>query len=113
MSSFAPDLAAAVTATRARGPIEVPPLPPLAPDQITPELIGQLAEARHDEVESFAAVAKVFKPMFATFTGGEPTLRRDLETELPCRVEKLFEDPFVVGEWLVLQDAGVRAGVAR
>ena len=37
-------------------------------------------DARHDEVESFAAVAKCFKPMFATFTGGEPTLRRDLES---------------------------------
>lgn len=36
-------------------------------------------EARADEVPSFAAAARAFRPMFATFTGGEPTLRRDLE----------------------------------
>src|SRR5574341_915355 len=37
------------------------------------------ADARADEVNSFAAAARFFSPMFATFTGGEPTLRRDLE----------------------------------
>lgn len=37
------------------------------------------SEARADEIDSFAAAARFFSPMFATFTGGEPTLRRDLE----------------------------------
>ena len=37
------------------------------------------SDARSEEVESFAAAARFFSPMFATFTGGEPTLRRDLE----------------------------------
>ena len=36
-------------------------------------------DARSEEIESFAAAARFFSPMFATFTGGEPTLRRDLE----------------------------------
>jgi MoaA/NifB/PqqE/SkfB family radical SAM enzyme len=36
-------------------------------------------DARDHEVASFAAAARFFNPMFATFTGGEPTLRRDLE----------------------------------
>jgi len=36
-------------------------------------------EAREDEVAEFAAIAKHFSPMLVTFTGGEPTLRRDLE----------------------------------
>ncbi|MGH7711117.1 MAG: radical SAM protein, partial [Gemmatimonadaceae bacterium] len=38
------------------------------------------SETRDHEVKSFAAAARFFSPMFATFTGGEPTLRRDLET---------------------------------
>jgi len=37
------------------------------------------AEAKRDEVESFADAARFFNPMMITFTGGEPTLRRDLE----------------------------------
>ncbi|MGQ0537634.1 MAG: radical SAM protein [Gemmatimonadaceae bacterium] len=36
-------------------------------------------ETRDHEIASFAAAARYFSPMFATFTGGEPTLRRDLE----------------------------------
>lgn len=35
--------------------------------------------ARATEVKSFADAAKYFNPMVITFTGGEPTLRRDLE----------------------------------
>ena len=31
------------------------------------------------ELKSFADAAKWFNPMMVTFTGGEPTLRRDLE----------------------------------
>jgi len=45
-TDFAADLAAAVVATRARGPIEVPQdlLAALTPEAITPELIASLAE---------------------------------------------------------------------
>jgi sphinganine-1-phosphate aldolase len=39
---FAPDLADAVAAARARGPVEVPPLD-LTPDMVTPELVTRLA----------------------------------------------------------------------
>jgi MoaA/NifB/PqqE/SkfB family radical SAM enzyme len=35
--------------------------------------------ARASEVNSFADAARYFNPMVITFTGGEPTLRRDLE----------------------------------
>jgi MoaA/NifB/PqqE/SkfB family radical SAM enzyme len=34
---------------------------------------------RDEEVASFAAAARFFNPLMITFTGGEPTLRRDLE----------------------------------
>ena len=37
------------------------------------------AEARKDELRSYADAARYFNPMLVTFTGGEPTLRRDLE----------------------------------
>lgn len=37
------------------------------------------ADMRHDELGEFASIAKRFQPMMITFTGGEPTLRRDLE----------------------------------
>jgi len=37
------------------------------------------SEERHRETADFAAIAKRFHPMLITFTGGEPTLRRDLE----------------------------------
>src|SRR3982750_2637975 len=35
--------------------------------------------ARDDELQSFADAARYFNPMMVTWTGGEPTLRRDLE----------------------------------
>jgi MoaA/NifB/PqqE/SkfB family radical SAM enzyme len=35
--------------------------------------------AKAHEVADFAAIAAHFRPMLVTFTGGEPTLRRDLE----------------------------------
>src|SRR6266513_3156187 len=35
--------------------------------------------AKESELKSFAACASFFNPMLITFTGGEPTLRRDLE----------------------------------
>ncbi|MGZ8413561.1 MAG: radical SAM protein, partial [Gemmatirosa sp.] len=37
------------------------------------------AEAKADEVKSFADAARYFNPMLVTWTGGEPLLRRDLE----------------------------------
>jgi MoaA/NifB/PqqE/SkfB family radical SAM enzyme len=37
------------------------------------------ADARDGEVAEFAEIARHFSPMLVTFTGGEPTLRRDLE----------------------------------
>ena len=37
------------------------------------------AAARAAELKSFADAARFFNPMLVTFTGGEPTLRRDLE----------------------------------
>ena len=37
------------------------------------------ATAREHEVASFAAAARFFNPLMITFTGGEPTLRPDLE----------------------------------
>ena len=36
-------------------------------------------EAREHELKSFVDAARFFNPMLVTFTGGEPTLRRDLE----------------------------------
>ncbi len=37
------------------------------------------AAAKEHELKSFADAARFFNPMMITFTGGEPTLRRDLE----------------------------------
>jgi MoaA/NifB/PqqE/SkfB family radical SAM enzyme len=37
------------------------------------------ASAKQHELRSFADAARHFNPMLVTFTGGEPTLRRDLE----------------------------------
>src|SRR5687767_9156274 len=36
--------------------------------------------AREHELSSFADAARFFNPMMVTWTGGEPTLRRDLES---------------------------------
>lgn len=38
------------------------------------------ASAKAQELKSYADAARRFNPMLVTFTGGEPTLRRDLET---------------------------------
>ncbi len=37
------------------------------------------AEAKASEIAEFGEIARRFSPMLVTFTGGEPTLRRDLE----------------------------------
>src|SRR4026207_1405520 len=44
------------------------------------------AEAKAEELTSFADAARFFNPMLVTFTGGEPLLRRDLE-ELVAAVD--------------------------
>ena len=38
------------------------------------------ADERASELKSYADAARFFNPMLVTWTGGEPTLRRDLET---------------------------------
>jgi MoaA/NifB/PqqE/SkfB family radical SAM enzyme len=38
------------------------------------------SDARREELNSYADAARFFNPMLVTFTGGEPLLRRDLET---------------------------------
>src|ERR1700704_305815 len=38
------------------------------------------ASAREHELASFTDAARFFNPMMITWTGGEPTLRRDLES---------------------------------
>jgi MoaA/NifB/PqqE/SkfB family radical SAM enzyme len=43
--------------------------------------------ARHSELASYADAARFFNPMLVTFTGGEPTLRRDLE-DLVAEVDR-------------------------
>jgi MoaA/NifB/PqqE/SkfB family radical SAM enzyme len=37
------------------------------------------SDTRDTEVAQFAEIARTFSPMLVTFTGGEPTLRKDLE----------------------------------
>jgi glutamate/tyrosine decarboxylase-like PLP-dependent enzyme len=58
-ASFAPDLADSVAAARARGPIELPPLPPLTPGTVTPELIASLAEGLGLGAGDFTRMATV------------------------------------------------------
>ena len=42
---FGPDLADAVAAARGRGPVELPSLPALTPDQVAPALVAGLADS--------------------------------------------------------------------
>ena len=42
---FGPDLADAVAAARGRGPVELPSLPALTPDDVTPEIVAGLADS--------------------------------------------------------------------
>jgi sphinganine-1-phosphate aldolase len=58
-ASFAPDLAEAVAAARARGPVELPPLPPLTPATITPALIASLADGLGLGAGDFTRMAAV------------------------------------------------------
>ena len=52
------------------------------------------AEARHSEMSDFAEIARRFSPMLVTFTGGEPTLRKDLE-EIVASVRKAVRYTYV------------------
>ncbi|HEX8944870.1 MAG TPA: radical SAM protein [Gemmatimonadaceae bacterium] len=50
--------------------------------------------ARATELKSFADAARFFNPMLVTFTGGEPTLRRDLE-DLITEVDRAISLKYV------------------
>ena len=52
------------------------------------------AEAKHSEMSNFAEIARRFSPMLVTFTGGEPTLRKDLE-EIVKSVRKAVRYTYV------------------
>ena len=52
------------------------------------------AEAKHGEINDFAEIARHFSPMLVTFTGGEPTLRKDLE-EIVSSVRKAVRYTYV------------------
>ncbi len=52
------------------------------------------AEAKHTEMTDFAEIARRFSPMLVTFTGGEPTLRKDLE-EIVASVRKAVRYTYV------------------
>ena len=52
------------------------------------------ADAKEHELKSFADAARFFNPMMVTFTGGEPTLRRDLE-ELVSAVSKAIHVKYI------------------
>ncbi|MEN9592026.1 MAG: hypothetical protein RJA21_481 [Gemmatimonadota bacterium] len=52
------------------------------------------AEAKHSEMSDFAEIARRFSPMLVTFTGGEPTLRKDLE-EIVASVRRAVRYTYV------------------
>ncbi|MDF1502710.1 radical SAM protein [Roseisolibacter sp. H3M3-2] len=52
------------------------------------------AEAKKDELKSFADAARHFDPMLVTWTGGEPLLRRDLE-DLVAAVDRAVRLKYV------------------
>jgi MoaA/NifB/PqqE/SkfB family radical SAM enzyme len=52
------------------------------------------AKARATELRSFADAARRFNPMLVTFTGGEPTLRRDLE-DIVAEVDRAIRLKYV------------------
>jgi len=51
-------------------------------------------KARASELKSFADAARFFNPMLVTFTGGEPTLRRDLE-EIVAGVDRAIQLKYI------------------
>ena len=52
------------------------------------------ADAKDHELKSFADAARFFNPMVVTFTGGEPTLRKDLE-ELVSAVSRAIHIKYI------------------
>jgi MoaA/NifB/PqqE/SkfB family radical SAM enzyme len=52
------------------------------------------ASARAAELKSYADAARYFNPMLVTFTGGEPTLRRDLE-DLVAEVDRAISLKYI------------------
>jgi MoaA/NifB/PqqE/SkfB family radical SAM enzyme len=52
------------------------------------------SEQRASELKSYADAARFFNPMLVTFTGGEPTLRRDLE-DLVAEVDRAINLKYV------------------
>jgi MoaA/NifB/PqqE/SkfB family radical SAM enzyme len=52
------------------------------------------ASARQNELTTFADAARFFNPMLVTFTGGEPTLRRDLE-DLVAQVDRAISLKYI------------------
>ncbi len=52
------------------------------------------ASARANELTAYAEAARYFNPMLVTFTGGEPTLRRDLE-DLVAQVDRAITLKYV------------------
>jgi MoaA/NifB/PqqE/SkfB family radical SAM enzyme len=50
--------------------------------------------ARADELASYADAARYFNPMLVTFTGGEPTMRRDLE-DLVAQVDRAISLKYI------------------
>jgi MoaA/NifB/PqqE/SkfB family radical SAM enzyme len=67
------------------------------------------AAARADELASYADAARFFNPMLVTFTGGEPTLRRDLE-DLVAEVNRAVRLKYVT---LITHGAMLTADRAR
>jgi MoaA/NifB/PqqE/SkfB family radical SAM enzyme len=53
------------------------------------------ASARAQEIDSYADAARFFNPMLVTFTGGEPLLRRDLET-LVSAVDRAIRLKYII-----------------
>ena len=82
--SFAPDLEAAVAAAKARGPVELPPLPPLTPRTITPELIAGLAAGLGLGDGDFSRMA----PVNAVLNAAPPAVREALLTGFLSRLQR-------------------------
>ncbi len=65
--------------------------------------------ARAEELASYADAARYFNPMLVTFTGGEPTMRRDLE-DLVAQVDRAISLKYIT---LITHGAMLTADRAR
>ncbi|KHD73818.1 pyridoxal phosphate-dependent decarboxylase family protein [Actinoplanes utahensis] len=88
-ASFGPDLADAVAAATARGPIELPPLPPLTPETVTPDLIASLADGVGLTGGDFTEMATVNTILNAA----PPALREALLTGFLSFLQRPAEPP--------------------